>query len=78
MLLKLKQSNSHLREYYSLCSLLPRATSRPRCSSGYRACHWTQGSRIQNRPKPMDFKGDKNQYHDFIRRGSSKDVCPMS
>jgi hypothetical protein len=22
---------------------------------GYRACHWTQSSRVQTRPRPMDF-----------------------
>jgi hypothetical protein len=24
-----------------------------------RACHWTQGSRVQTRPRTMDFRGDK-------------------
>jgi hypothetical protein len=34
--------------------------SRSWWSSGSRACHWTQGSRVYARLKMMDFNGDKN------------------
>jgi hypothetical protein len=34
-------------------------SSRRRWSSGYSACHRTQGSRVQTRPRTVDFKGDK-------------------
>jgi hypothetical protein len=30
----------------------------PLWSSSYRACYWTQGSRVQTRTKSIDFKGD--------------------
>jgi hypothetical protein len=33
--------------------------SRFRWYNDYRACHWTQGSRVQTRPRTMDFKGGK-------------------
>jgi hypothetical protein len=35
----------------------------------YRSCHWTQDSRVQTRLNAMDSKGDKDPYHDFLRRG---------
>jgi hypothetical protein len=35
------------------------------------------GSRVQTRPKPLDFYGCKNPQHAFFRRGS-KSICPMS
>jgi len=33
--------------------------------------------RVQTRPKPSDFSGEKNPQHAFLQRGS-KAVCPMS
>ena len=30
-------------------------TSRPRWSSGYHTRHWIRGSRVQTRPRSMDF-----------------------
>jgi hypothetical protein len=39
-----------------LCGDKPRTNrlnSRPRLTCGYRACHWTQGSRVQTRPRTM-------------------------
>jgi hypothetical protein len=44
--------------------------SNPKWSSGWRACHWTQGSQVKTRPRAMDFKGDKKLQHAFLRRGS--------
>ena len=39
---------------------------------------WYPSSRVQTRPKPSDFSGQKkNPQHAFIRKGS-KAVCPMS
>jgi hypothetical protein len=40
--------------------LTVRVYCRSRWSSGYRACHWTQGSRVQTRPRTIDYKDDKN------------------
>jgi hypothetical protein len=37
------------RKYYLSCSV------RPRWSSGYRACYWTQGTRVQTRPRSDGF-----------------------
>jgi hypothetical protein len=47
-----------------------------RLSIGYRACYWTQYSRVQTQPM-IDFKSNKNPQHDFLRRGS-KAVGSMS
>jgi hypothetical protein len=33
--------------------------SQTRWSSNKRACHWTQGSRVQTRTRTLDFKCDK-------------------
>jgi hypothetical protein len=38
---------------------------------------WYPRSRVQTRPKPLDFSGEKIPQHAFLRRGS-KAVCPMS
>jgi hypothetical protein len=38
--------------------------------NGYRSYHWTQGSRVQTRSRAIDFEGDKNQQHNFLRGGS--------
>jgi hypothetical protein len=45
--------------------------------SGWCACHWTQGSRVQNPAEATDFKCDKNPQHTFLRMGS-KAGDPMS
>jgi hypothetical protein len=38
---------------------------------------WHPRSRVQTRPKPLDFYGRKNHQHAFLRRGSKR-ICPMS
>jgi hypothetical protein len=43
-------------------------------------CHaglWFPSSRVQTRPKPLDFYECKNPQHAFLRRGSES-ICPMS
>jgi hypothetical protein len=35
-------------------------TSHSRWYNGYRACHYAQGSRVQTRPRAMDFKSEWN------------------
>jgi hypothetical protein len=32
------------------------------------ACHWTQGSRAQTRPRQCTFNGDKKLQQAFLRR----------
>ena len=48
-----------------------------RWSRGKRAGLWYPSSRVQTRPKPSDFSGEKNPQHAFLRRGS-KAVGPTS
>ena len=43
---------------------------------GQRAALQYPSSRVQTRPKPSDFQGEKNPQHAFLRRGS-KAVGPM-
>jgi hypothetical protein len=46
-------------------------------SNGEHADLWYPSSRVQTWPKPLDFSGQKNPQHAFLRRGS-KAVGPMS
>ena len=39
--------------------------------------HWIRGSRVQTRPRSMDFSERKNPEYDFIRKGS-KAMRPVS
>jgi hypothetical protein len=43
---------------------------RLRWSSGSHAGLWFPSSRVQTRPKPLDFSAHKNPQHAFIQRGS--------
>jgi hypothetical protein len=52
-------------------------TRRLRWSSGSHAGLWFPSSRVQTRPKQLDFSVYKNPQHAFLRRGSSI-ICPMS
>ena len=54
-----------------------RVTQRLRWSRGERAGLWNPSSRVQTRPNPSEFSGEKNPQHAFLRRGS-KAVGPMS
>jgi hypothetical protein len=36
------------------CKYRSNAANRSLCCNGYLACHWTQGSRVQTRPRAMD------------------------
>jgi hypothetical protein len=47
------------RGYLLYVSITCDSKCRSRWCNGYNACHWTQGSRIQTRPRPMDFKSDE-------------------
>jgi hypothetical protein len=53
-------------------------TCRSRWGNGYRACHWTQGSRVQIRPSAMDFNGNKIRLQDLFQGGEDKAVGSMS
>jgi hypothetical protein len=53
------------------------ADCRSRWCASQRTCHPTQGSRVKTRLRAMDFKGNKNPQHAFLRR-ESKAVGTMS
>jgi hypothetical protein len=51
----MEQANVYIKIPYRKIRVTNGQSSRPWLSSGYHACHWTQGSRVQSRPKKMDF-----------------------
>ena len=74
------------RSYRFFCTLLlserkvPSLVTSPvkplRWSRGSVLTRWYPSSRVQTRPKLLDFSWRKNPQHTFLRR--SKAVCPMS
>jgi hypothetical protein len=60
---KFRNTLSHLHRWVQTCL--------------WRRLRWSSSSRVQTRPKPLDFYGRKNPQHAFLRRGSKR-ICPMS